>query len=1079
MKQITLHFPILVSKPDISGKPHYNIRPLFLHYPQYTHRRYEDALRHFEIAVRKKFKGFALDRDNMEELSWFLFQPEVQLYLQPLTITASRSSPEVLFHLLVFNLQGMQVGCLPAFGHYMFLLEEDWKTEASLKLQLEKIVNRFAKDYIQETGEEIQWDELMAGKKDSLAWCDINISVSPGNFEFEELQEDTIYARIFETNDFKGEDELYQVGYALDELYPAGLQPAFFQDDFVKKLYSMLYEKENFSFVIVGDEGAGKHTVLQEAVRRYRDTLMDKSDQRGIKIWVIDPGRVIAGMSIVGQWQQRLEAIIEYVRQPVPFSGENSDILVFDNPVALTKIGKSAQNSLNMSDVLKTYIEKRQLKTVLIATPEEWKILQEKDRRFADLFQVIRLGNTDLVTAYKIALLQRQYLESGSDATISVAAIQYLFFLQRLFYHHVALPGGVIKLMNQLLTKYKSGPIDIGEVKDSFRSLSGMKDKMLEEEVLLEDGELQKEISKQLIGQPAAVEALADAIHLIKARLNNPTRPFASFLLIGPTGVGKTQAAKVLAQMLMGSEEHLIRFDMNEYIDYYAVDRLIGTYQQPEGQLTGRVRYHPFGVLLFDEIEKAHPKVLDLLLQVLDDARLTDSLGKTVSFSNLVIIMTSNVGADKVSRSLGFKTSGTSLDAIYKKAVEQQFRPEFINRIDRIVVFQPLQVQHILEIARLEIKGMLNRDGFVRRSTIFNILPEALDWVAKRGFDPLMGGRALKRQIENDLTAMSAKQLLKVPVGEPIILSIMLKDDHLYPRITPMKVVSLREIHLADTVFNDKVLKSSLYRLLEEGDVLQAKMEAYQQVQPQGSIADPANWSYFDLKDKVIAFREDIRELILRVGDAGGIFAPGETLRLKKSDMADLTRMDEQEKSLFAHSIQHWRDEFHYQNTLMSPEQSGTLLLKIRLLFLKLYLSGMMTGKTDQIEISIKSCVQGKGTEQVAHLMQIYSDLLDDMEIHHSIDSAQQIIRATGFGLYPVLSGEEGLNLFYTTGNTPVPVEVKISQATKEPIEKEITTILRIYDFPQTVIDLRSGLMGRYDLTPDELKVFLFVALDT
>ena len=230
----------------------------------------------------------------------------------------------------------------------------------------------------------------------------------------------------------------------------------------------------------------------------------------------------------------------------------------------------------------------------------------------------------------------------------------------------------------------------------------------------------------------------------------------------------------------------MMRFDMNEYIDGGAVHRLIGDEHNPEGHLTGKVRYQPYGIVLFDEIEKAHPRVHDLLLQVLDDGRLTDSLGKTVDFTGTIIIMTSNVGARAASAQVGFDTGQRDDSSVYRKAVENRFRPEFINRIDRIVIFESLQLEHILSIARLQIKELLKRDGFVRRTTILNISSDALEWVARRGYDEKMGGRALKRQIEKDLTTLSAEQLITTHTDNPIIFDILFEDQKLVPKITPL-----------------------------------------------------------------------------------------------------------------------------------------------------------------------------------------------------------------------------------------------------------------------------------------------------
>ncbi|MGB1216800.1 MAG: AAA family ATPase, partial [Saprospiraceae bacterium] len=606
----------------------------------------------------------------------------------------------------------------------------------------------------------------------------------------------SFFAAFGGQTDFQGGTEIYKVGYDLNEKYPTELLSAWYREDLVNQLSFSIFSEENTPFVLVGSEGVGKKSVIHEALYRYvkeQEEDLNENADRLQKIWHVDPTRIIAGMSIVGMWQKRFEAILKFIMtrrkdiRALKKRRDNAkDKILFDNPVALLRIGKSASNDMTLSDVLKTYLEKRMLQVIVLATPEEWKIVQEKDRRFADLFRVIRVEEPDTSTAVKMILQRRKLLEVEYGNQISAHAIHRLFTIHRNYFKRKALPGGVMKLLNQLAIKYKYAKVDVTQVEREFEDFSGLSEEMVDDNNAFEQNSVRDTIALKLVGQANAVDALADTIHVIKSKLSNPNKPKGSFLFIGPTGVGKTQAAKVLAEYLLGGERKLMRFDMNEFIDSYSVSRLIGDEFNPEGQLTGKVKYNPFGIVLLDEIEKAHPKVHDLLLQVLDDGRLTDSLGRTVDFSNTIIIMTSNIGADQVSARVGFEARQSETDAVYRRAVENRFRPEFINRIDKIVIFQALQQEHILGIAQLQINELLQRDGFVRRTTILNIQEEALEWVSNRGFDEKMGGRALKRQIEKDLTALSAEQLLMADSETPVIMDIFLEDNVLTPYITTL-----------------------------------------------------------------------------------------------------------------------------------------------------------------------------------------------------------------------------------------------------------------------------------------------------
>ena len=283
-----------------------------------------------------------------------------------------------------------------------------------------------------------------------------------------------------------------------------------------------------------------------------------------------------------------------------------------------------------------------------------------------------------------------------------------------------------------------------------------------------------------MIGQDEAVEADADAVMRSRAGIKNRTRPVGSFLFLGPTGVGKTELAKTLAAELFDSEAAMVRIDMTEYMEKYSVSRLVGAppgyvgYDEG-GQLTEAVRRKPYCVVLLDEIEKAHPDVFNILLQVLDDGRLTDSHGRTVSFRNAVIILTSNLGSEFLAAEREKKTGGAISETVRNQVMsllKSNFRPEFLNRLDEIVLFKPLEKSEIRQIVGLQLNDLKNR--LAEQEVTLDVQEPALDWLAEKGFDPVYGARPVKRAIQRELETPIARQLIagNYPPGSTIRVGV-------------------------------------------------------------------------------------------------------------------------------------------------------------------------------------------------------------------------------------------------------------------------------------------------------------------
>ncbi|HMO38110.1 MAG TPA: AAA family ATPase [Saprospiraceae bacterium] len=1088
MPSVQLKIPVFVKNTLVDNRAYYHVRPVFAGYPVASHHRLELATNRFKQEIRQYFKGFQLQRHNAEHLLWYLFNPELAYQTFEYDFSSSELQARGKFGVVFFTLQNMTFACLPNVNNFMFLAGQGDISMAALQPKVGKIVKMLLTQAKHNQNGDFDPEAFYANGREFLTEVAVNVHITAGNFQHQMVDHDWIFSRLREAAEFDGAMEVEKTGYDLNSRYPAELGRAFYQDDKVNKIYHIVFQPENTPLVIVGEEGVGKHALLHEVVWRYQsDFYGQKKGRRTENIWHIDPTRIISGMSIQGMWQKRFEAMLDYIMLPDE-PGEKPDKLLIDNSIALLRIGKSSQTNMTLSDVLKPYLEKRQLQIILIATPEEWKIVQEKDRGFADLFQVLRIYEPPADISARIVLEQRKVLEREHGCIITIEAIHELFTIQRNYFRNRAMPGSLLKMLRQLVARYQFSKIDAPQVREAFKDLSGLKERMLDAGERLDEKTVHQALAQELIGQPAAVAALENVVHLSKAKLHNSQKPLSSFLFVGPTGVGKTQAAKVLCHYLMGSEAHLLRFDMNEYIDNGALQRLIGDFYNPEGQLTGKVRYQPFGILLLDEIEKAHPGVHDLLLQLLDEGRLTDSLGRTVDFSNTIIIMTSNLGAQEVNDGVGFRPSAENDEAIYRKAIERFFRPEFINRIDEIVVFQPLDMEHIQKIARLQIRELLQRDGFVRRTTILNISQEALEWVARRGFNVRMGGRALKRQIERDLTTLSAEQLITTYNESPILLDITFENGHLLPHITPFEFLDLAEENWLPTLPEEKRGKSFYSRLLAAVERIQQSIVS---IHPKGQDPDSPivigddsqlDWQFYDFKNKVSEMEEKIRFILPGFRERFMHEAPAIPLRLKRvtipphrSDRA--FRENFRDRLFQEEGLRELRETYQTLGMQFDTVQTDFISHFLDVALLALAVRGFLRNHSDKLVIRFESLITGLGERETTYLLEQYSALLRSLDIHHEVNKKTFTITAEGYALFDLLRGEAGVHLFYIQHRTPLPVRMMVYLQQDAMPPADALKVLRIYDGNSTLTDLRTGFSNAVNMTPDELKLLVFAGI--
>lgn len=599
-----------------------------------------------------------------------------------------------------------------------------------------------------------------------------------------------------------GATELSRIGHRLNDLYPEDLDRAVGRNTEVAELLRLFSAGDRRSILLVGPRKVGKTALIHEAIRRLeaarrqpRESSSSNSSQRLAAnrsvvspeefdsvprvIWQVAPMRLISGMSVLGQWENRVLAILDHI-------ASRDAILYVDDLMGLFSAGISATSDLNVAAVLKPFLEKRLVRVLGEMTHEALRVFRERDRALADLFQVLPVHESSVRDTWKVLIAFSRDLESQHRCEMSPEVVPITVDLHRRFVRDAAFPGKAAGFLRRLATRAAGGRVGRNETLDEFRQQSGLRLALLDARTGLTRREVVEALGREIAGQPSVLEAFADIVSVLKARLNDPARPLATFLLLGPTGVGKTQSAKALSTFLFGSNQRLLRFDMNEYVHASAVTRLVGTPREPDGLLTSALRRQPFSVVLFDEIEKAAPEVFDLLLGVLDEGRLTDSLGRVADFTNAVILLTSNLGVREARHTPGFHTEVVPIEDTYRGAAEKFFRPEFFNRLDRVIAFQSLERSHLEQIANTLISGVFSRQGLRQRECLLEVTPAAIARLVELGHHPQLGARALKRVVERELAQPLAERLVAIPPGAPTRLEFHFDGDAFRLKLQPL-----------------------------------------------------------------------------------------------------------------------------------------------------------------------------------------------------------------------------------------------------------------------------------------------------
>jgi ATP-dependent Clp protease ATP-binding subunit ClpA len=535
------------------------------------------------------------------------------------------------------------------------------------------------------------------------------------------------------------------------------------RDSLVERVLAALSSTGRNSVMLVGSHDVGKSALVHEVAYRLTEGAVPPA-LAGRPLWRLSANELVAGARYIGMWQDRARLLVAAGRS-------RRVVFAMGEPTGIVDAGRWSGGDNNLGRYLRPYMESGELSLICEATPEEFKAALKKEPSFVNAFHRVDVPEPAEDAAREIVLDAARLLDERQAVTIADDAVACALELTRRYEPYRALPGKAVRLLEevvqQTVTQDGSRRIDREEVAAGFATRTGLPLLLISDEVPLVRARVREFFEARVLGQDEAVEAVVDLITVAKAGLHDPRKPLGSYFFVGPTGVGKTELTKALAEYLFGSRDRVIRFDMAEYSSADAVQRLVGTAWDGEGELTSQVAEQPFCVVLLDEIEKAHASVFDALLSVLGEGRLTDANGQSADFRNAIVIMTSNLGATKRERSsVGFTAAGAQAEGerMRKHFVEQAekfFRPEFFNRIDRVLAFRPLDADTVRLIARRDLGRLLMREGIVRRRLLVEIGDDVVDALATAGFHPRYGARPLEREIERRVIQPLARLIVE------------------------------------------------------------------------------------------------------------------------------------------------------------------------------------------------------------------------------------------------------------------------------------------------------------------------------
>jgi len=523
------------------------------------------------------------------------------------------------------------------------------------------------------------------------------------------------------------------------------------------------------SVLLTGSEGIGKSAVIHGVAHRLAKQSSKAKKRRLIEL---STGEALSGTKFLGEWESKAAAVVE---RAIP----SRTVVYYTDIWNLPHTGKSSNNPSNLFDFYQPSMNEQGLLLIGEMSPELL-IKAQSTAGFLQMFDIIPVDSLSDSEVADIVAARASRLQ----LSMTSESLKRTFDVCKQFLSTSDGPGQPLRLLDRI-KHYENEKRAIGEPEEIspafidkvFSIYSGLPLFVVNDRQTLKVNEIRKWFRERVIGQEAAIESIVESIVMFKAAINDPAKPLGAFLFVGPTGVGKTELAKALAIFLFGSERRLLRFDMSEFSDYNSFQMLVGDPDRINvpARLTEPVQQQPFQVVLFDELEKGHANIRDLLLQILDEGRLSDARGKLVNFKNTFVIVTSNVGAREASRqSIGFGDGNSNVQNNEKlrEGLETFFRPEFLNRFQDIVPFHPLRREHVERIVRKEIALVLGRRGISARNIAVDLTDAIIEQVSEQGYDVRYGARALKREVERQVVMPIATILAEQDLSPGTILKV-------------------------------------------------------------------------------------------------------------------------------------------------------------------------------------------------------------------------------------------------------------------------------------------------------------------